>query len=1140
MDNTNIKEQAEHQAETKVSISFKLNLILELDITECEILGELRGLLSEHPLVKLHPNYIFVCKGKKLKEFEPLSSQISGEEASLSINLELADFNDRTANEHVLECCNLFLAPHKYLSENYMDFSIMMGKHDVVKDCIDQQDISRISEFVDSYDKIDLSVLSKHKFNNEDNGGEGFFKKLGYSEYNPVEPGVGSLGDLFYLDFVDKHGKYSCITVNSRGIFRNDSTVSNFSDKPNTRAYHSLLELLVEISGDLVNEFKTYINVKENFQLNKIVQTDFYGDFKGEWLKNPNTITHKCHSLLNLKARLSTQVHGKSTTMYRDWVEEFHNCRALPASDTLQQVHKIKVLRKTHQDFINASEELAKAVVVQKILPLNPNENKVESCFVYNNLFATYALDKVDWELPKSETAPTTYSAVNADVRNLNQIFEGDIKDVNVINTASIDYMGCRVIVQSVVQGILHFDQKTWNCYGSIDDGKTMNYDQEFHGIMEKLADYFYLSKDNKYVDGESKEVRLHGSPEVKGIKAGDNRKYVMDLMRLSPRDANYDDKIKHECCLLRPELIANYLFFANFEESVKQQKNEVAKTQEQDEHKEGDNQTEEKVKEENKDNHVEPSTENNTEQPEQNQIEVKPSIAFNPSLLTQIESCNENSENEMQELKKISEFLVKQMIPTFINSLLNSTASVPLDIFALTESMHKLGINVRYIGKIYEELNKKAYPHLTKLIERFMIVRSLKKILRRMALDEDVQTFVECLVQCLNIILGNDLVRNMVDEKIKTIGVKRSSDGKKKKKNKKKMIDSKIGFEVSTNLRINSQELLDNLKTIAYNRYGCPKELLNSFNEINCILTDNDKLAFMREVCLSFGVVLRAKDYDFKPNERHPEYPIKPRDVLSFNPKTKAAQFHIEGLKFNYKNAEHELAKKNLEKAQQLYKGCQQLILSAYGILNADFIYVTNKLATIAFLNQDIDTSIKTQLFAVKICEKVFGSSHPTTALNILELSNYLYEKRMLTQAISLHSRALKIFDIAGSTLNPNSLLCLHELQLMTEEIRDYNASCAIMQELLNRNSALFGDTDDRLLFTLGKLAQLKAELGDFKQASLLQARHIFILKQLIKNAQEPLNEKYKEAFMKKLDESEKLKTYYVNKSKVINEIKR
>lgn len=102
----------------------------------------------------------------------------------------------------------------------------------------------------------------------------------------------------------------------------------------------------------------------------------------------------------------------------------------------------------------------------------------------------------------------------------------------------------------------MHFDQKTWNCYGSIDDCKTISNDESFGDIFKNLCEHFCLTLNNVYKDANNKEYLLHGSSEVKGIKAGDNRKYVMDLMRLSPRDLNYEDPISQESCLLRPELI--------------------------------------------------------------------------------------------------------------------------------------------------------------------------------------------------------------------------------------------------------------------------------------------------------------------------------------------------------------------------------------------------------------------------------------------------------------------------------------------------------------------------------------------------------------------------------------------------------
>lgn len=48
---------------------------------------------------------------------------------------------------------------------------------------------------------------------------------------------------------------------------------------------------------------------------------------------------------------------------------------------------------------------------------------------------------------------------------------------------------------------------------------------------MEKIAQSFGLKRNSKFVDSEGKEVNYHGCSEVKGIKAGDGRMYLMDLM---------------------------------------------------------------------------------------------------------------------------------------------------------------------------------------------------------------------------------------------------------------------------------------------------------------------------------------------------------------------------------------------------------------------------------------------------------------------------------------------------------------------------------------------------------------------------------------------------------------------------------
>lgn len=71
----------------------------------------------------------------------------------------------------------------------------------------------------------------------------------------------------------------------------------------------------------------------------------------------------------------------------------------------------------------------------------------MENCYVFNNLFATFAMESIDWELPKTDVSPSTFSNINNDLRNLKTLFELDINDINTINTCTVEYLGKRVIV---------------------------------------------------------------------------------------------------------------------------------------------------------------------------------------------------------------------------------------------------------------------------------------------------------------------------------------------------------------------------------------------------------------------------------------------------------------------------------------------------------------------------------------------------------------------------------------------------------------------------------------------------------------------------------------------------------------------
>jgi hypothetical protein len=60
-------------------------------------------------------------------------------------------------------------------------------------------------------------------------------------------------------------------------------------------------------------------------------------------------------------------------------------------------------------------------------------------------------------------------------------------------------------------------------------------------------------------LDKEGKATVLASCVNSKGIVGSDSRKYFLDLVRVTPRDANFPDPTTHSTCLLRPELIQQF-----------------------------------------------------------------------------------------------------------------------------------------------------------------------------------------------------------------------------------------------------------------------------------------------------------------------------------------------------------------------------------------------------------------------------------------------------------------------------------------------------------------------------------------------------------------------------------------------------
>jgi len=252
----------------------------------------------------------------------------------------------------------------------------------------------------------------------------------------------------------------------------------------------------------------------------------------------------------------------------------------------------------------------------------------------------------------------------------------------------------------------------------------------------------------------------IAGPIEVKGVKGYDNRMFIYDLMRLSPRDLNYvnkegDSDKKYENFLLRNELVHNYMLYTKLNEIQKYREkkykeyleNVEKKAKEQEEAAKEIEET--KIYDESKSTDINESKENlNTEgskievQDGQKEIDEKLkenllindqekegefvekmmsefNLKLNPSLHTSFEPYYDlekpedvaKKAGEIEDLKKLAKFLDEYSINKFVHDWHN-TKPFASDNKDITTMLHTYGINLRYLGKILTKTKEITFPN--------------------------------------------------------------------------------------------------------------------------------------------------------------------------------------------------------------------------------------------------------------------------------------------------------------------------------------------------------------------------------------------------------------------------------------------
>ena len=199
---------------------------------------------------------------------------------------------------------------------------------------------------------------------------------------------------------------------------------------------------------------------------------------------------------------------------------------------------------------------------------------------------------------------------------------------------------------------------------------------------------------------------------------------------------------------VLRPELVDSYRITKLREYIAKQleEKREAKKAEEGAEKKDGEAK--------------EGETKEGEEQPKQQETVDVSGFTFtlNPDVFSgQIPQDEEDKASYQQDeadVRTVCEYLRSDVIPRFLRDLQEGETGFPMDGASLTSSLHKRGINVRYLGELARlsgEKEDNRMKALKQICEQEMVSRAFKHVTNKQLRDLPPAFSQSCIAHLLN-----------------------------------------------------------------------------------------------------------------------------------------------------------------------------------------------------------------------------------------------------------------------------------------------------------------------------------------------------------------------------------------------------
>ena len=937
-------------------------------------------------------------------------------------------------------------------------------------------------------------------------------KSISLSPWNPVPYHLRQKGHLLYLQVTTNEGEQFQITSHVSGFFVNKCSNARFDPfpkpMPKKGSAHSLLTLISHLSPSFNASFEALQEANNKKDL--LTTFPFQNAIPNSpWLVAPPSSSVNAHQPDITRSQENYLISGvDNAETLRDWNEEFQTTRELPRDTVQDRVFRERLTSKLFADYNEAAARGAVLVAKGEVAPLNPTEGRDAQIFVYNNIFYSFGADGVGTFASEGGDEAARV-AVGKDVVGIKAVNQLDINGLFTPGTVVVDYLGKRIVGQSIVPGI--FKQREPGehqiDYGGVEGKDVVATHPDFVPVFEKLSKALRIKKHAVW-DKEGKRHDLEGSVETKGLLGTDGRKYVLDLYRVTPLDAIWQeeegsDAYPHNMSVLRLELVESY-WRHKMSQYVKAEveRRRAAKAEEA---------ASKEKSEENAESKEEGSEEKSEEAMDQERVDISGfSLALNPDICSgQIPQTDEEKEQWAQDEKEVREtcdFLRSKVMPEMIQDLHDGDVGFPMDGQSLSQLLHKRGINIRYLGKLAQMSKEKGarLDALTILLVQEMIARAFKHIANGYLRNVAAPFTASCIAHLLNCLLGADVNSNPqadIDASLREI-----------------YPEADFSFEKVTPATLRAD--IEKQISIRY-RFTLEPEWFNSLRH----------LQLLRDISIKLGLQLSAREYAFAKSQlpakvpvtntasqdegkkkkkkggdsksparaASPEKPvvtIVPDDIVNIVPLVKDASPRSSLAEEALEAGRISLMQNQKQLGQELILESLSLHEQIYGILHPEVAKLYHQLSMLYYQTDEKEAAVELARKAVIVTERTLGVDSADTILSYLNLSLFEHASGNTKTALVYIKHAMDLWKIIYGPNHPDSITTMNNAAVMLQHLKQYSDSRKWFEASLTVCESLFGRQSINTATILFQLAQALALDQDSKGAvgKMRDAYNIFL----------------------------------------------